>query len=96
MALVADLSDEAYERLHAGSLPRTPEQVAAWAADERMQARNGTFELIEPPPGWEERLMVRWRAEREAFRPSPTTKEPFALHSVFGFGVTNDRGLTTE
>lgn len=44
------------------------EDVAADTADERLIAWLKQLEEIEPPPGWEERAVQRWREQVERSR----------------------------
>jgi hypothetical protein len=59
------------DRLDAGLPPRSPEEAAARVPYERLIARIRELEDVKPLPGWEERAMARWRAERDRSTPAP-------------------------
>ncbi len=46
-----------------GEPPRSAEEAAARELYERLIARIRDLADIEPDPGWEERMMERWRRE---------------------------------
>jgi len=52
------------DRLGAGLPPRSIEEAAARELYDWLSHRIEELPLIEPPAGWEERLMERWRRER--------------------------------
>jgi hypothetical protein len=58
----ADDDLDVIDRLDAGLPPSSPEEAAARAPYERLTARIRDLEDVEPPAGWKERAVARWRA----------------------------------
>jgi ferric-dicitrate binding protein FerR (iron transport regulator) len=56
------------ECLEVGEAPRSPDEAAARAPYERLIARLGDLDEIEPAPGWEDRAVARWRRARSRRR----------------------------
>ena len=56
--------DDLVYRLELGLPPQSPEEALAREPYERLIARIGDLELIEPLPGWEDRAVARFRDRR--------------------------------
>jgi hypothetical protein len=70
--LIVGLSDEVYLRLRAGLPARNAEEAAVWAASKRLrvldEALDADIEPMEPLPGCDERLIMKWRVRQMAER----------------------------
>jgi len=59
-----ELEFEVVDCMEQGLPPRSAEEAETRGVYERLIARIRDLEDIDPPPGWEERMMARWRRER--------------------------------
>jgi len=59
-----ELEFEAIDRMDQGLPARSPAEAETQALYKRLIARIRDLEDFPPPPGWEERMMARWRRER--------------------------------
>lgn len=59
---------EIVERMERGLPARSKEEEETRAVYQRLIARIGDLDLVEPPPGWEDRAVERWRREAKPRR----------------------------
>ncbi|MCW5801067.1 MAG: hypothetical protein KIT31_01545 [Deltaproteobacteria bacterium] len=61
----SQLDAEIVERMERGLPARSQEEEETRAAYQRLIDRIGDVEQVQPPPGWEDRAMERWRREAQ-------------------------------
>jgi hypothetical protein len=81
-----DEADDVFDRIDPGLPARSPEEAAAREPYERLITRIRDLDKMEPPPGWEDRAVARWRRERTRRRAREAgTGVPARLMSPLNF-----------